>query len=62
MTVVEGVSVRETAVRTLRAARAATGQLVGGLGTAFQALGVLLLSAVAAVTAPAGVGLLLAPL
>lgn len=32
-------SVRETAVRTLRAARAATGQLVGGLGTAFQALG-----------------------
>ncbi|MEV8127186.1 sensor domain-containing protein [Streptomyces sp. NPDC085944] len=62
MTVVEGASVRETAVRTLRAARAATGQLVGGLGTAFQALGVLLLAAVAAVTAPAGVGLLLAPL
>ncbi|MFD5968881.1 sensor domain-containing protein [Streptomyces sp. NPDC060311] len=62
MTVVEGTSVRETAVRTLRAARAATGQLVGGLGTAFQALGVLLLAAVAAVTAPAGVGLLLAPL
>ncbi|MDX3321445.1 sensor domain-containing protein [Streptomyces sp. ME03-5684b] len=54
-------SVRETAVRTLRAARAATGQLVGGLGTAFQALGVLVLLAVAAVTAPAGVGLLLAP-
>ncbi|MFC7827312.1 sensor domain-containing protein [Streptomyces sp. NPDC057375] len=62
MTVVEGTSVRETAVRTLRAARAATGQLVGGLGTAFQALGVLLMAAVAAVTAPAGVGLLLAPL
>ncbi|MEU9648733.1 sensor domain-containing protein [Streptomyces sp. NPDC048110] len=62
MTVVEGMSVRETAVRTLRAARAATRQLVGGLGTAFQALGVLLLTAVAAVTAPAGVGLLLAPL
>ncbi|CAL9517128.1 sensor domain-containing protein [Streptomyces sp. enrichment culture] len=62
MTVVEGTSVRETAVRTLQAARAATGQLVGGLGTAFQALGVLLLAAVAAVTAPAGVGLLLAPL
>ncbi|MGW7337059.1 sensor domain-containing protein [Streptomyces sp. NPDC054808] len=62
MTVVEGTSVRETAVRTLRGARAATGQLVGGLGTAFQALGVLLLAAVAAVTAPAGVGLLLAPL
>ncbi|MFE5597945.1 sensor domain-containing protein [Streptomyces coelicoflavus] len=54
-------SVRETAVRTLRAAGAATGQLVGGLGTAFLGLGVLLLSAVAAVTAPAGVGLLLAP-
>ncbi|NEB14330.1 sensor histidine kinase, partial [Streptomyces coelicoflavus] len=53
-------SVRETAVRTLRAAGAATGQLVGGLGTAFLGLGVLLLSAVAAVTAPAGVGLLLA--
>lgn len=62
MTVVEGVSARETAVRTLRAARAATGQLVGGLGTAFQALGVLLLTAVATATAPAGVGLLLAPL
>ncbi|WP_415942366.1 sensor domain-containing protein [Streptomyces sp. 067-1] len=54
-------SVRETAVRTLRAAGAATGQLVGGLGTAFLGLGVLLLSAVAAVTAPAGLGLLLAP-
>ncbi|MGW5090189.1 sensor domain-containing protein [Streptomyces coelicoflavus] len=53
-------SVRETAVRTLRAAGAATGQLVGGLGTAVLGLGVLLLSAVAAVTAPAGVGLLLA--
>ncbi|CAL9520161.1 sensor domain-containing protein [Streptomyces sp. enrichment culture] len=61
MTVVEGTSVRETAVRTLRAAGAATGQLVGGLGTAFQALGVLLLVAVAAVTAPVGAGLLLAP-
>ncbi|AQS68552.1 sensor histidine kinase [Streptomyces pactum] len=54
-------SVRETAVRTLRAAAAATGQLVGGLGTAVLALGVLVLLAVAAVTAPAGVGLLLAP-
>ncbi|NHI08375.1 two-component sensor histidine kinase [Streptomyces sp. KO7888] len=54
-------SVRETAVRTLRAAGAATGQLVGGFGTAVLGLGVLLLSAVAAVTAPAGVGLLLAP-
>ncbi|WP_163015855.1 sensor domain-containing protein, partial [Streptomyces sp. Tu 4128] len=53
-------SVREAAVRTLRAAGAATGQLVGGLGTAFLALGVLVLLAVAAVTAPVGVGLLLA--
>ncbi|MFC9059297.1 sensor domain-containing protein [Streptomyces sp. NPDC057074] len=54
-------SVREAAVRTLRAAGAATGQLVGGLGTACLALGVLVLLAVAAVTAPVGVGLLLAP-
>lgn len=54
-------SLRETAVRTLRAAGAATGQLVGGLGTAFLALGVLLLVALAAVTAPVGAGLLLAP-
>ncbi|MFB7653852.1 MULTISPECIES: sensor domain-containing protein [unclassified Streptomyces] len=54
-------SVREAAVRTLRGAGAATGQLVGGLGTAFLALGVLVLLAVAAVTAPVGVGLLLAP-
>ncbi|NEB59587.1 sensor histidine kinase, partial [Streptomyces diastaticus] len=56
MTVVPVTSVRETAVRTLRAAAAATGRLVGGLGTASRALGVLLLSAVAAVTAPAGIG------
>ncbi|WP_224291899.1 sensor histidine kinase [Streptomyces olivaceus] len=56
------VSVRETAVRSLRAARAAMGQLVGGLGTAFPGLGVLVLLAAAAVTAPVGVGLLLAPL
>ncbi|WP_432079929.1 sensor domain-containing protein [Streptomyces sp. WAC 04229] len=54
-------SVREAAVRTLRGAGAATGQLVGGLGTAFLALGVLVLLAVAAVTAPVGAGLLLAP-
>ncbi|WP_328658457.1 sensor histidine kinase [Streptomyces sp. NBC_00334] len=54
-------SVREAAVRTLRDAGAATGQLVGGLGTATSGLGVLALLAVAAVTAPAGVGLLLAP-
>ncbi|MFH9808603.1 sensor domain-containing protein [Streptomyces olivaceus] len=56
------VSVRETAVRSLRAARAAMGQLVGGLGTAFPGLGVLVLLAAAAMTAPVGVGLLLAPL
>ncbi|WP_031050643.1 sensor histidine kinase [Streptomyces sp. NRRL F-5650] len=61
MAVVPVTSVRETAVRTLRAAGAATGQLVGGFGTAVRALGVLLLAAVAAVTAPVGVGLLLAP-
>ncbi|MGC9497688.1 sensor histidine kinase [Streptomyces sp. WG7] len=54
-------SVRQSALRTLSAAGAATGQLVGGLGTATLALGVLVLLAVAAVTAPAGVGLLLAP-
>ncbi|CAM5631022.1 histidine kinase OS=Streptomyces tendae OX=1932 GN=GUR47_20375 PE=4 SV=1 [Streptomyces tendae] len=55
-------SVRETAVRSLRAAGTATGQLVGGLGTAVQGVGVLVLLALAAVTAPAGAGLLLAPL
>ncbi|MFG3247729.1 sensor histidine kinase [Streptomyces sp. NPDC048187] len=55
-------SVRETAVRSLRAAGAATGQLVGGLGTAVWGLGVLVLLALAAVTAPVGAGLLLAPL
>lgn len=54
-------SVRDIAVRTLRTAGASTGQLVGGLGTAALALGVLVLLAVAAVTAPVGVGLLLAP-
>ncbi|MGC9378359.1 sensor domain-containing protein [Streptomyces sp. MH13] len=54
-------SVRQSALRTLSAAGAATGQLVGGLGTATLAVGVLVLLAVAAVTAPAGVGLLLAP-
>ncbi|MGV9283541.1 sensor domain-containing protein [Streptomyces sp. NPDC003730] len=55
-------SVRETAARSLRAAGTATGQLVGGLGTAVRGLGVLVLLALAAVTAPAGAGLLLAPL
>ncbi|MEU5314345.1 sensor histidine kinase [Streptomyces sp. NPDC021562] len=51
---------REIAVRALRASGAALRQLVGGLGTALMALGVLVLAAVAAVTTPAGVGLLLA--
>ncbi|MEU2339762.1 sensor histidine kinase [Streptomyces sp. NPDC006654] len=53
---------REIAVRALRASGAALGQLLGGLGTAVMALGVLVLAAVAAVTTPAGVGLLLASL
>lgn len=52
---------REVVVQALRASGAALGQLVGGLGTAAMALGVLMLTAVAAVTAPAGVGLLLVP-
>lgn len=52
---------REIVVQALRTSGAALGQLVGGLGTAATALGVLVLVAVAAVTAPIGVGLLLAP-
>ncbi|MEH0639477.1 sensor domain-containing protein [Streptomyces bottropensis] len=52
---------REIAVQALRTSGAALGQLVGGLRTAAMALGVLVLAAVAAVTAPAGVGLLLMP-
>ncbi|MEU1087343.1 sensor domain-containing protein [Streptomyces sp. NPDC005892] len=54
-------SVKDVAVRTVRAAGAATGQLAGGLGTAGLALGLLVLFALAAVTAPIGVGLLIAP-
>ncbi|MEU1160584.1 sensor domain-containing protein [Streptomyces sp. NPDC005921] len=54
--------VRALAERTLRAAGAALAELVGGLGTAVPAFGLLLLLAVTAVTAPLGVGLLLAPL
>ncbi|MFF5161333.1 sensor domain-containing protein [Streptomyces sp. NPDC000348] len=52
---------QEIGLQVLRASGAALGQLVGGLGTAAMALGVLVLVAVVAVTAPAGVGLLLAP-
>ncbi|MDX3670033.1 sensor histidine kinase [Streptomyces europaeiscabiei] len=55
------VSIRATVVRTTRAAGAAIAQLVSGLGTAFPALLVLLWLAVAAVTSPVGVGLLMAP-
>ncbi|MEU2248717.1 sensor domain-containing protein [Streptomyces sp. NPDC019224] len=54
-------SVKDVAVRTVRAAGAATGQLAGGLGTAGLALGLLVLFALVAVTAPIGVGLLIAP-
>ncbi|MFC4496446.1 sensor histidine kinase [Streptomyces ovatisporus] len=56
-----GAGLRDTVVRTAGAAAAAVGQLVGGLGTAFLAFLVLLCLTVAAVTSPAGVGLLLAP-
>ncbi|MHB9863766.1 sensor histidine kinase [Streptomyces sp. YIM S03343] len=48
-------------VQTVRAAKSALAQLVGGLGTAAAAVAVLVLMAVAAVTAPLGVGLLAAP-
>lgn len=53
--------VRDTVVRTLRTARASIGELVSGLGTALQALLVLLWLAVTAVTSVFGVGLLTAP-
>lgn len=53
--------IRGLAARTLRAACGALAELVGGLGTAVLAFGLLLLLAVTAVTAPLGVGLLLAP-
>ncbi|MCI3274905.1 sensor histidine kinase [Streptomyces cylindrosporus] len=52
---------KETVVRTLRAAGAALGELASGLGTAFLALLVLLWLAVTAVTGAVGVGLLMAP-
>ncbi|MEU0964228.1 sensor domain-containing protein [Streptomyces sp. NPDC005917] len=53
---------RTLAARIPRTAGRALGELVGGLGTAGPALALLLLLAVTAVTAPLGVGLLLAPL
>ncbi|GHH31516.1 sensor histidine kinase [Streptomyces lanatus] len=54
-------SSKDTVVGTLKAAGSALGQLVGGFGTAALALGLLVLLAVTAVTAPLGVGLLAAP-
>ncbi|MEU9556309.1 sensor histidine kinase [Streptomyces fumanus] len=55
-----GAGPRKAAARTLRDAGAALAQLARGLGTAVLALAVLLLVVLAAVTAPLGVGLLLA--
>ncbi|MGW7258303.1 sensor histidine kinase [Streptomyces sp. NPDC054834] len=52
---------RDTVVRAAGATVAALEQLAGGLGTALLALIVLLWLTVAAVTAPLGVGLLMAP-
>ncbi|WP_105971645.1 sensor histidine kinase [Streptomyces geranii] len=51
----------DTVVRSLSAARAATGELASGLGTALPALLLLLWLAVTAVTSVVGVGLLMAP-
>lgn len=56
-----GADVKDLAVRTLRAAGTAIGQLASGLNTALRAVLVLLWTAVAAVTSPVGVGLLMAP-
>ncbi|MGY1499564.1 sensor histidine kinase [Streptomyces sp. QTS52] len=55
------VGLRDTVVRTTRAAGAAIAQLASGLGTAFRALLLLLWLAVTAVTSLVGVGLLMAP-
>ena len=52
---------KDAVVRTLSTAGAAIGQLISGLGTALPALLMLLWLAVAAVTSPVGVGLLMAP-
>ncbi|MER5517707.1 sensor domain-containing protein [Streptomyces sp. NPDC002763] len=62
VTSVRAEGVRVLAGRTLRAAGGAVAELAGGLGTAATAFGLLLLLAVTAVTAPLGVGMLLAPL
>ncbi|MFG3023121.1 sensor domain-containing protein [Streptomyces sp. NPDC048254] len=62
VTSVRAEGVRVLAGRTLRAAGGAVAELAGGLGTAAPAFGLLLLLAVTAVTAPLGVGMLLAPL
>ncbi|MFE4965736.1 sensor domain-containing protein [Streptomyces sp. NPDC056660] len=62
VTGVRAEGVRVLAGRTLRAAGGAIAELAGGLGTAAPAFGLLLLLAVTAVTAPLGVGVLLAPL
>ncbi|GGY12287.1 histidine kinase [Streptomyces minutiscleroticus] len=56
-----GPGPKETAARTASAALSALGQLIGGFGTAFLAVAVLLLLAVTAVTGVVGVGLLAAP-
>lgn len=53
--------IRDTVVRAAGTAVAALEQLVGGLGTALPAVGVLLGLALATVTAPLGIGLLMAP-
>ncbi|MFJ5836475.1 sensor histidine kinase [Streptomyces shenzhenensis] len=55
-----GTGPKDVVVRTVLAAFTALEQLVGGLGTAVLALGVLLWLALSAVTVPIGVGLLLA--
>ncbi|MEU6140176.1 sensor domain-containing protein [Streptomyces sp. NPDC047081] len=52
---------KDTAVRTLRAAGTAMAELASGLGTAFLALLLLLWLAVTAVASAVGVGLLMAP-
>ncbi|MEU9157459.1 sensor domain-containing protein [Streptomyces sp. NPDC048417] len=62
VTKVRAEGVGALAGRTLRAAGGAIAELVSGLGTAAPAFGLLLLFAVTAVTAPLGVGMLLAPL
>jgi len=61
MAVVDEQGIKGVVAGIATAASAALGQLVSGLGTALLAPFVLLWLAVAAVTAPLGVGLLLAP-